>query len=234
MKNLHKIIGLLGIVLLPHFTKAQQMMVKKFILPDGKEILPDKLDSVKKAWNGERILFQHNDEDDKNQVMRLVRMTPEMARMLAEQDLKRQRAILEMTGKPAPEFSFSDLKGKKWTLSKLRGKVVVLNFWFTSCPPCIQEMPKLNELVDHYKHKDVFFLALTFNDRLKAGAFLSTHKFAYTVLPGSGDADKAYQITSWPASFVIGRDGHIKTVLGSEEDIAASLSKQIERELRSQ
>lgn len=122
MKDLHKIIVLLGIILLPHLTKAQQMMVKKFILPDGKEILPDKLDSVKKAWNGERILFQHNDEDDKNQVMRLVRMTPEMAKMLAEQDVKRQKAILEMTGKPAPEFSLADLKGHKWTLSQLRGK----------------------------------------------------------------------------------------------------------------
>lgn len=94
-------------------------------------------------------------------------------------------------------------------------------------------MPKLNELVDHYKHEEVIFLALTFNDRSKAGAFLSTHKFTFTVLPGSGDTDKDYQITSWPASVVIGRDGNIKTILGSEEDIAASLSKHIELELRS-
>ncbi len=232
MKNLLKTIWLLSTILLPYFSKAQQMMVKKFILPDGKEISPDKLDSVKKAWNGERISFHHNDDDDKNQVMRLVRMTPEMAKMLTEQDEKRQRAMIEMTGKVAPDFSLSDLNGKKWTLSKLRGKVVVLNFWFTSCPPCIQEMPKLNELVKNYKRKGVIFLALTFNDSKKAGSFLKTHQFAYTVLPGSGNTDKAYQMTSWPTSFVIGRDGKVKLAVDSEEDIALTLSRQIELELK--
>jgi peroxiredoxin len=146
---------------------------------------------------------------------------------------KRQLAMVEMTGKPAPEFTLSDLRGKKWTLSKLKGKVVVLNFWFTSCPPCIQEMPELNELVIKYKHKDVIFLALTYNDSKKAGTFLSAHDFAYTVLPGSGKTDKDYQITSWPTSFVIGRDGKVKIASGSEENIALTLSKQIELELQS-
>lgn len=102
MKNLIKSIYVISSILLPFFASAQQMMVKKFILPDGKEISPEKLDSVKKAWNGERILFQHNDKDDKNHVMRLVRMTPEMAKMLAEQDEKQKKAMLEMTGKSAP------------------------------------------------------------------------------------------------------------------------------------
>jgi peroxiredoxin len=233
MKNLLKTIWLLSTISLPFFSNAQQLMVKKFILPDGKEILPDKLDSVKKAWNGAEISFQHNEEDDKNQAMRLVRMTPEMAKMMTELYEKRQRAIVEMTGKPAPDFTLSDLNGKKWTLSKLKGKVVVLNFWFTSCPPCIQEMPKLNELVNNYKHKDVIFLALTYNDAKKASTFLSAHEFDYFVLPGSGNTDKAYQMTSWPTSFVVSRDGKIKLAVGSEEDIALTVSKQIELELKS-
>lgn len=218
-------------MLLPLFASAQQMMVKKFILPDGREILPEKLDSVKKAWNGERILFQHNDQDDQNQVMRLVRMTPEMARLLAEQDEKRQKAMHEMTDKSAPDFSLSDLTGKKWTLSKLKGKIVVLNFWFTSCPPCLQELPQLNKLVDHYKSRDVVFLALTFNHGKNVEAFLKTHIFKYTVIPGSRDIDKDYQISSWPTSFVVGRDGKVKLAMGTDENIDMTLSKQIESEL---
>lgn len=231
MKNIIKTIWLLAVTLLPFFAGAQQMMVSKFILPNGREITPDKLDSVKNAWNGERILFQHNDEDDKNHVMRLIRMTPEMAKMLQNQDEKRRKAAQEMTGKPAPDFALQDVHGKLWKLSKLRGKVVVLNFWFTSCPPCIQEIPKLNSLVDKYKDNDVIFLALTFNDGTNAESFLKTHAFSYTVLPASKTADKAYQITSWPTSFVIGRDGKVKFATGSEENIDLSLIKQIEAEL---
>src|ERR687893_223477 len=64
----------------------------------------------------------------------------------------------------APAFSLTSMDGKKFELASLRGKVVVINFWFTGCPPCIEEMPKLNELVEKFKDKDVVFIAPTWDN----------------------------------------------------------------------
>jgi peroxiredoxin len=217
--------------MLPFFAEAQQMTVNKFILPDGKQITPDKLDSVKKAWNGERIVFQHNDEDDKAHVMRLVKMSPEMTKEFDEKAKTAQLAIQSMTGETAPDFELTDLNGKIWTLSSLKGKVVILNFWFTSCPPCIQEMPKLNDLVNKYRNKDVVFLGLTFNDRSKVNEFLKEHKFHYNLLLSSQKVDKMYQINSWPTNFVIGRDGKVKMATYFDEHIFSTLSGWIDRAL---
>jgi len=221
----------LFILVFPFVAYGQDMPKTKFILPDGKEISPDKLDSVKKAWNGERILFQHNKEDDKKQVMHLVRMTPEMAKMLEELAEKRQQAMLAMTGKAAPDFSIKDRTGKTWTLSQLKGKVVILNFWFTSCPPCIQEMPQLNNLVKKYSNKSVIFLGLTFNDKRTVDAFLKEHIFNYTLLPSSKEVDKMYQVSSWPTSFVISKEGKIKAAMNASENVFSEISDLIEQEL---
>lgn len=206
-----------------------QVKVDKFILPDGREITADKLDSVKKAWNDERISFRHNNEDDKKHVMHLVRMTPELERELQDADVKRRKAIKAMIERPAPDFSLKDMEGKTWKLSGLKGKVVVLNFWFTSCPPCDTEMPELNRLVKTYGDKNVVFLGLTFNERNIVTDFLKTKHFAYSILPSSGKVDQAYQVSSWPTSFVIDRNGNIALAANYEKDIFKTLSVQIDQ-----
>ncbi|WP_114941238.1 peroxiredoxin family protein [Mucilaginibacter endophyticus] len=220
-KNLSFLIGLFLTI-----SAHAQMQVSKFILPDGKEVPPGKLDSVEKAWGGE-IMFQHDDEDDKKHIMHLIRRTPEMAKAMEEASRKQQMAMESMIGRPAADFSLMDLEGKEVTLSKLKGKVIVLNFWFTSCPPCNTEMPELNKLVKNFDGKDVVFLALTFNNPNMIKEFLKNHSFFYTILPSSRTVDKFYQITSWPTSFVIARDGNVAFAVNFKDDIYAVLSKQI-------
>lgn len=94
-------------------------------------------------------------------------------------------------------------------------------------------MPQLNKLVDKYKNKNVVFLALTFNDSEIVKTFLKTHVFNYTVISGSRNIDKEYQVSLWPTSFVIGGDSKVKIALGTEEHIDLTLSKQIESALAS-
>jgi peroxiredoxin len=218
-------------LILPFFAIAQQMTVNKFILPDGKQITPDKLDSVKKAWNGEPIAFQHNDEDDKAHVMHLIKMSPEMAKDFDEKANAARLAMQTMTGETAPDFILKDINGQIWKLSSLKGKVVVLNFWFISCPPCLQEMPKLNDLVKKYDGQEVIFLGLTYNDQSRVETFLKGHEFRYTLLPSSQQVDKTYQINSWPTSFVIGRDGKVKMAANFDEHVFSTLSGWIDRAL---
>jgi len=65
-------------------------------------------------------------------------------------------------GKPAPDFTLVDLKGKTWTLTELKGQVVFVNFWATWCPPCREEMPSMQRLY-----------TLLPNDRFKMLAILN-------------------------------------------------------------
>src|SRR5271154_2699875 len=67
------------------------------------------------------------------------------------------------TGKTAPGFSFT-MNGKQTHLSDLRGKVVVLNFWFSSCPPCIEEAPALNRLQAQIAPQGGIVLGVDIND----------------------------------------------------------------------
>lgn len=112
-------------------------------------------------------------------------------------------------GAPALDFITSDLNGNNLKLSDFRGKIVVLNFWFTKCGPCIAEMPALNELVEFYKNENVVFLALTFNKKEIVQQFLESQSFNYTILANANDAINIYGVNSYPTNIVINQKGEI-------------------------
>jgi peroxiredoxin len=90
------------------------------------------------------------------------------------------------TAKPdAPAFNVTSLEGKQFDLVSLRGKVVVIDFWFTGCPPCLEELPKLNSLVDEFKNKDVVFIAPTWDKEPILRSFLKEHPFKYNIIPNA-------------------------------------------------
>ncbi|ACU59697.1 peroxiredoxin family protein [Chitinophaga pinensis] len=211
---------------------AQTTPTTTYILPNGKVLPADKLDSLRSAWGPGRLVFSHNAKDDREGVMHLVKITDEMAQKMKEANTKRQQLLNDMVDKPAPGFALRDLNGKKWSLKNLKGKVVVLNFWFVTCPPCIQEMPELNELTKDYQSKEVVFLAMTYNDKEEVTDFLEDHTFDYNLLVDSHDTDQAYNVASWPVSFVIDKEGIVKFVVkGGQATIRQQLTKAIEQVL---
>lgn len=72
---------------------------------------------------------------------------------------------IDLVGKQALPFSAKDINGKNYSLESLKGKVIVINFWFVECKPCVMEMPELNKLVEKYENKDVVFLGLAINEK---------------------------------------------------------------------
>ncbi|MCF0039728.1 peroxiredoxin family protein [Dyadobacter fanqingshengii] len=196
-----------------------------YLLPDGKVFPSEKLDSLSKAWGG--VSFSHNAEDDAKGIVHLVRITEEMKRQFEEANTRREQAKASMLNKPAPDFKLKDLQGNLWNLQELRSKIVVLNFWFTSCAPCVQEMPELNELVKAYEGKDVVFLALTFNSAGQVRTFQKKRNFNYTLLPNSGEVDKKYQVGSWPTSMVIDQAGDIKMTMNSSPKVREEIASAI-------
>jgi peroxiredoxin len=113
-------------------------------------------------------------------------------------------------GRIPPDFTVSDLNGKAYHLSALKGKVVVLNFWFTHCAGCIAEMPELNELYQKYQgDTNLVFLAITFDDLPKVRDFLRTHTFSYSIVADQGEVVKHYGISTFPFSMVVDKGNRI-------------------------
>jgi thiol-disulfide isomerase/thioredoxin len=112
-------------------------------------------------------------------------------------------------GEYALDFLVTDLNGNSIKLSELRGKIVVLNFWFIKCSPCVMEMPDLNELSAMYDPKNVVFLAITFDNKDLVEQFLTTTQFDYTIAANAMDAINIYGVRSFPTNMVINKEGQI-------------------------
>lgn len=115
----------------------------------------------------------------------------------------------EQVGAQAMPFSATDMNGEEFSLESLKGKIIVMNFWFTACKPCVMEMPDLNEIVKEYKGKDVVFLGFANDKNSKIEKFLEDHKFEYHILPNSGKVAKDYGVSSYPTHIIIDKEGEI-------------------------
>ncbi|MBL7559031.1 TlpA family protein disulfide reductase [Olleya sp. YSTF-M6] len=135
-------------------------------------------------------------------------------------------------GEKALDFITTDLNGNTFKLSDLKGQVVVLNFWFTKCGPCISEMPELNNLTENFKNKKVKFLAITFNSKEIVKQFLKDTAFDYTITPNANDVITMYGVQSYPTSIVIDKNGNIVTKeVGYRTNIKSVLTKAIDAAL---
>jgi peroxiredoxin len=211
-------------------TKPSPVPTPTYMMPDGSFISKDKIDSVNKSWNG-ALMFEHEAKDQAQGVLHLVKLSDAAMKQIADQNAKADSVVKAMVGKPAPDFNLTDIHGKKWSLSDLIGKVVVLNFWYTSCPPCLAEMPDLNEITKMYSPDQVVFLALTFNDAGKVQTFLKAHEFAYNILPASKAVDQQYKVSGWPTSLVINKKGIITFAINISPDIKHDLPTAINANL---
>jgi peroxiredoxin len=120
-----------------------------------------------------------------------------------------QSALL---GTQAFDFELVDLKGEKFKLSALKGKVVMLNFWFVECKPCVMEMPDLNALVDEFKGKGVVFLAIALNDKKQLKKFLKTTAFKYNVVSNGQAVSDAFGVKGFPTNAIIDQNGVIQFI----------------------
>jgi len=115
-------------------------------------------------------------------------------------------------GKPAPAFSLKDKDGKTFSLETLKGKVIVLNFWATWCPPCRVEIPAFNNAYEKYVAKGVEIVGVSLDqkgwDAIRP--FLEKHKINYPVVLGGAEIARAYgNIRSIPTTFIIDRKGKV-------------------------
>ena len=136
-----------------------------------------------------------------------------------------------LLGKQAPEFTATTLSGKVLHLLSLRGKIVVLNFWFSGCPPCLKEIDMLNDLVKKYKHKKVVFIAISVVDKTeKLKQFLKRIDFNYQVALSDSSIIRKYKVKLYPTNIIISSNGLISfRESGFNKKIGRILSDEIEK-----
>jgi thiol-disulfide isomerase/thioredoxin len=156
---------------------------------------------------------------------------------LEKEQMKKMRSSMqnseqnksELIGKKAFPFSVTDITGNKYTLEKLKGKVIVINFWFVECKPCVMEIPELNELVEKYKGKEVVFLGFATNDKSKIENFLKTKTYKYNIIADSKEVAELYRVNSYPTHIIIDMNSIISYyVTGLGPTTVNDLDKQIE------
>ncbi|MBZ5667357.1 MAG: TlpA family protein disulfide reductase [Acidobacteriia bacterium] len=108
------------------------------------------------------------------------------------------------------DFNLKDLSGKSWALSGLRGKVVLVNFWATWCPPCRKEMPDLETLYGRFGSKGFVVLGISDEEAAKVEPFIRERKISFPVLLDPGRiVNDAFVVEGIPKSFVYDREGKL-------------------------
>ncbi len=118
-------------------------------------------------------------------------------------------------GQKAPDFTLKDQNGKTLQLSKLNGKVVLVNFWATWCAPCRAEMPGFVEVYEQYKSKGFEIVGISLDDEGwdVVKPFLQRYKINFPVVIDDGKLASAYgNIQAIPTSFLVDKNGTIVDV----------------------
>jgi peroxiredoxin len=108
------------------------------------------------------------------------------------------------------DFTLTDLHGRPWSLKSLQGKVVLVNFWATWCPPCRKEMPDLESLYLRFKDKGFVVLSISDEEAAKVNPFIADRNITYPVLLDPGrKVNELFQVEGIPKSFVYDRSGKL-------------------------
>lgn len=137
-------------------------------------------------------------------------------------------------GLEAPDFNLYNLKGLKKTLEDYKGKVVVIKMWFKECAPCLQEIPKVNRLVEKYKNRnDIVFIAPAPNDKRTLRKFARKVDFNYEIMYSSYEMLREYNpLRRYPSHAIINKDGIVSFFYeGSSQTIDKIIEKEIEKVL---
>lgn len=193
---------------------------------NGKRITMAQADSITKNWEGVKCV----DDISKRPIERTI--SPLTKDEFTKAQVGQKNGVVKKwSGEKMPAYSFTDIEGTTYSHEQLKGKIVVLNFWFISCVPCLKEMPELNKLVEKYKNNpEIAFLGLALDSESEIKEFLKKKKFNYKLIGHTGKFTRETMgIEVWPTSMVIDKKGTVQlSFSGNDEAEIKRLEKKIE------
>ena len=180
--------------------------------------------------NGERLIgddvmlamfsgnFGYDCYMDDSKEIKAIAFREATAQEKAIMNIIQQQSEIEMItkGETAPAFNTLDIEGNRFCLDSLKGKIIVINFWFIHCKPCVEEIPDLNELTKKYENKNIEFLSFTTDGKESLDVFLNSNEYLYHIIPNSNDIANDFRITSYPTNIVIDTNSKIAIILFSQ------------------
>ena len=130
-----------------------------------------------------------------------------------QDELVNSGPLSEFKDKDFPKFDLKTLTGKNFNSEKLKGKPTMINFWFTKCAPCIDEMPILNRIAEKYKN-DFNFIAITYENEKDVKIFLKNHTFNFKHLVGAKKFTDFLGMKAYPMNLFLDKNGVLKYVKG--------------------
>ncbi len=116
-----------------------------------------------------------------------------------------------MAGSQMPEFRTKSIDGTSIDLNGLKGKLSVINFWFTTCPPCIAEIPGLNLIVDKFGSDNVNFISIARNNKAEIEKFLIDHPWKFIHISNENNIiDEVFKLQlGYPTTYLLNKDAQI-------------------------
>jgi peroxiredoxin len=136
---------------------------------------------------------------------------PAKTRATERRELQKAAPVTSI-GTFAPEFTLRNIKGEAVSLTDLRGKIVILDFWATWCSPYRLSMPTLELLSRQFSDKGLVVLGIDDEDSKEQGAFLASFGFSFSsLIDADGKVKTLYNVQGIPATILVDREGKIKT-----------------------
>ncbi|PUV24599.1 TlpA family protein disulfide reductase [Sphingobacterium athyrii] len=134
-----------------------------------------------------------------------------------------EKEMITTTNENTDPVSFKNEDGESISTMDLKGKVVFINFWATWCPPCIKELPSINDLKKQYeRNKNIVFLMVDVDaDLEKSVSFMKDNKYDLTVYMPETPIPPTFLGNSIPTTVILGKDGKIKERIEGGRDYAA-------------
>ncbi|WP_051664146.1 TlpA family protein disulfide reductase [Dyadobacter crusticola] len=208
----HQVFKLAILLLFATSSSATAQVAKPRVYIDsiGRRFTKAQFDSISAANRGKPIALNDRIENDQE-----VQFTFEVLTVNPLEAFSNK-----WVGQPFPEFKVKDINGRLYQNGSLNGKVVVFNFWSTTCAPCIEEMPRLNELVNSYTKQPVVFLAPSPEHAEKIVKSLAKHPFNYNILPDASPLFTSLGIDGYPYHIIVDKTGIIRAIYrGSRTDL---------------
>jgi thiol-disulfide isomerase/thioredoxin len=147
----------------------------------------------------------------------------------------KDQIIKKYGGVEAIDFTLTNMKGEKVKLSDYKGKVVILDFWATWCGPCRASFPKMQELVEKYKNRNVEFFFIDVWEKMSpadiktnVAKFIKENKYSFNVLFDFKDEIVAkYKVEGIPTKIVIDKNGNMLTIESSMEDLSTLIDQNL-------